>query len=201
MVVLLAVILQSSRIYYMPRSPQFWVDSAAISQLSMSDNYELTATWHLTLFVVNPNQILGLHYESLKVMLFYGDKENSHKQTLAGQPVFPPFFLSTREVTNLKFMLATKKAYVGKEVANKIREEMAGESLVRFGLSLFVWYRRDVKPLIDPGPRFLRIFCDPVEFGFTLNDRIGNLTARPMACKLDNTLGRERWTLLLDENR
>nr|XP_011468384.1 PREDICTED: uncharacterized protein LOC105352585 [Fragaria vesca subsp. vesca] len=178
----------------MVQSPKFWVDSAAISKLNVTGSSEITATWYLTLWALNPNQILGIDYDNVEAILFYGDKGKSHKNMLAWKRVSHPFYLSTRDLTTLEFELSTEKAYVGEDV---VKEILAGESSARFGLSLLVWYRHDIDVYDLNQINFMRIFCDPIEFAVYPNVRMGKLTAHPMACKEDFSPEHIKYWLLL----
>ncbi|KAK9921118.1 hypothetical protein M0R45_029644 [Rubus argutus] len=58
-----------------PEKPQFQIDSASVSGVSVTGS-QLAATWNITLLAANPNRHLGVDYMTMEASLYYGDKND-----------------------------------------------------------------------------------------------------------------------------
>ncbi|KDP36126.1 hypothetical protein JCGZ_08770 [Jatropha curcas] len=146
----------TSYIALKPHLPEFRVDSAAISQLNLTQS-ELTATWLFTLLVKNPNDKLRIQYDRLKASVFYGDELELATNNL------PPFFQDRNNESTVKFQLDAITKYVGEDAVEEISKERDSGS-IDFGVRVFAWvrYRTGIWRMSE---NVLRVYCNPIQIG------------------------------------
>lgn len=93
-----------------PQTPEFRIDSAALSQLDVTSAGELTASLDMKILVINPNVKLGIDLYSIEAMLFYQMmRDRRQRLLLAAKPVTLPFFMTTGNQTTVTFKLSTSE--------------------------------------------------------------------------------------------
>ncbi|KAK9932040.1 hypothetical protein M0R45_019291 [Rubus argutus] len=93
-----------------PEEPEFWIESGAVYGLEVTDSdSEFSATWNMTLMAQNPNKKLVIDFDKVKVVVYYGSKEDffyrDHDQYTIAKTQLSPFFLFTGNQTGLNFKL------------------------------------------------------------------------------------------------
>ncbi|KAI5314363.1 hypothetical protein L3X38_043539 [Prunus dulcis] len=149
---------------------------------------EFTASWDVTLVASNPNHKLDIYYDTLQAAIFYNaNRSDSYRPRvlLATKPLPPPSALRTRAETTCSFRIEAASAYIGDDMAKEISEGRA-RGMVRFELTLLAMYK--FPNWYWTYPKLFAAWCNPVEFGFSLDNWIG--TAQSSACEENGDLSR-----------
>jgi hypothetical protein len=176
-----------------PEIPQFQIDSASVSGVSVTGS-QLTATWNITLLATNPNRHLGVDYMTIEASLYYGDKNDvvywDRKSrevrivAIATTTSYHPFFLDKGNQTRLvNFKLAVVCQDVGYGLAKEISEGVARRGLVKFGLRIKLWYDYRTKFWTLRGLKDDSFFCNQVEFVFHNHNTTGIFTGQSRVCE------------------
>lgn len=180
-IVIISIVAVASFITWLilnPEFPEFRVDSASISQLNTTAaNSTMTATWHLSLRVGNPNKKLALVYNTLEATVLYGEWE-------LDSTLVPPFSQEKGNKTGLHFQAGLLNEYVGESVASGIERERArGE--VEFGVGVYGWVRFKAG-WWSMRWRFMNVYCNGVKIGVS-NDggTAGDLVGQVRPCRVE----------------
>ncbi|XP_061338055.1 NDR1/HIN1-like protein 26 isoform X2 [Gastrolobium bilobum] len=129
----IALIIFITSLVLEPELPAFRIDSASVTSLNTTGP-ELTASFHITLVVTNPNRKLAISYDAVSASISYGEDGVLDSTRL------PPFLQKTRSETTLQVQFAVVNDFVGNSVAKGISADRARGS-VQFGVTLLSWIR------------------------------------------------------------
>ncbi|KAK7392677.1 hypothetical protein VNO78_21121 [Psophocarpus tetragonolobus] len=127
-VILLAIDLYVLYMIIRPRFPSMHVSSATVSSLSITQNEELTATFDVTVVILNPNTNLSLSYNRLGMAVLFGPR------TVATATVRAFSQQAGTETTVRTRFTVTRKLFPG-GVVRAMAEQRARGS-VDFGLTV-----------------------------------------------------------------
>ncbi|KDP29882.1 hypothetical protein JCGZ_19149 [Jatropha curcas] len=159
-----------------PHRPEFHVTSFSVTNLNVSTSSQrLSANWNARFQVYNPNKKMKISYDAIMSSVLY-------KTEILAQTRIPPFKQDTKNQTTIDAAFAAVESYVDGWVVNDINGEKS-HGAVEFNLRLVA----DVGFKVGgfrARRRLLRVWCDNVPIGFSVNGGSGNLTGGARECKV-----------------
>lgn len=176
-VVSLGIIMLVIYLVFKPRNPEFQVNSAQLTSLTLS-GYYLTAKWNFDIIISNPNRKLDISYNPVSATVFYSKQINQFGP-ISNIPL-KPFHQPKKSKAVVRFETRVTNLFVGNGVASGIVNGQFHHSL-QFGVEFRAYVMR--KGLFHPKNSWLKVTCAPMNFVIGFRAAIWDLE-RPVKCKI-----------------
>ena len=173
--IIFGVILLIVWLVLRPKIPSFSVQSLSVSSLNLTSSPppQISASFSLHFSVANPNHKLHVYYDEIEARLFY-------RNSLIAFNQLPPFDQATKNLTTMDATLVASSAYLDATSANKFNADRS-RGTVKFDVQVMALVRFKAGGW-RARRRFLRVFCDNLNVGFSGNSSKGILFGGPYHC-------------------
>ncbi|KAL5060363.1 hypothetical protein RYX36_031967 [Vicia faba] len=176
-VVSLGIIMLIVYLVFKPRNPEFQVNSAQLTFLTLTGNY-LTAKWNIDIIISNPNKKLDISYNPVSATVFYS-KDINQFGPISNIPL-KPFYQPKKSKAVVRFETQVTNLFVSSGVASGIVNGQFHHSL-QFGVEFRAFVMRT--GLFHPKNSWFKVTCAPINFVVGSTAAIWDLE-RPVKCKI-----------------